>query len=69
MQNVDVMAQIKLMLNALKDKDDGQREIILDLLKEVFLEYNAGTNRNIEKKLYDMIEAEITFQTKKKKKL
>ena len=67
MQNVDVMAQIKLMLNELKDTDDAQHKIILDLLKNVFLEYNTGTNRQIEKKLYDMIDTEVTFKTKKKK--
>lgn len=63
-QNKDVMLQIKGMLESLQKDDPQQAKIILNLLNEVVKEYNSGRPMNIERKLYDMIDAE-TFKTRK----
>ncbi len=65
-QNKDVMQQIKGMLEDLQKKDAQQAKIILNLLHEVVKEYNSGRPMNIEKKLYEMIDGETSFETKKK---
>lgn len=64
-QNKDVMHQIKGMLEDLQKEDPQQAKIILNLLHEVVKEYNSGRPMNIEKKLYEMIDGETSFETKK----
>ncbi|GIK21739.1 MAG: hypothetical protein BroJett005_11530 [Ignavibacteriota bacterium] len=64
-KNLEVLKQIEVMLSDLKDKDKRTYDIVLDLLKLVFVEYNTGKNQQIEKKLYDMIDAEINYKLKK----
>lgn len=63
-QNKDVMQQIKGMLEALHKDDPQQTKIILNLLAEVVKEYNSGRPMNIEKKLYEMIDGEASYETK-----
>ncbi|MDB5124836.1 MAG: hypothetical protein JWP94_2965 [Mucilaginibacter sp.] len=63
-QNENVMQQIKGMLETLQKHDPQQSKIVLNLLQEVVMEYNSGIPRNIERKLYDMIDGE-TYSTKK----
>ncbi|HEY8781199.1 MAG TPA: hypothetical protein VIM16_06270 [Mucilaginibacter sp.] len=63
-QNENVMQQIKTMLETLQKHDPQQSKIVLNLLQEVVMEYNSGVPRNIERKLYDMIDGE-TYSTKK----
>lgn len=65
-QAKDVMQQIKEMLQSIEKTDPQQYNIVLKLLQEVMLEYTSGNPRNIEGKLYDMIDGE-TYETKKKK--
>jgi hypothetical protein len=67
-KNADVMQQIEIMLQNIKEKDSQQYKIIKSLLQEVYLEYNSGRGRNIERKLYDLIDAEISFKIQKGKK-
>jgi hypothetical protein len=62
---IEVLKQIEVMLSDLRDKDKRTYDIVLDLLKLVFVEYNTGKNQQIEKKLYDMIDAEINYKLKK----
>jgi hypothetical protein len=64
-KNLEVLKQIEVMLSDLRDKDKRTYDIVLDLLKLVFVEYNTGKNQQIEKKLYDMIDAEINYKLKK----
>lgn len=64
-KNLEVLKQIEVMLSDLKDKEKRTYDIVLDLLKLVFVEYNTGKNQQIEKKLYDMIDAEINYKLKK----
>lgn len=64
-KNAEVMHQIEEMLHDLKKQDKQQYNIILALLSETFVEYNTGKTKNIEKKLYEMIDAEIRFKTNK----
>lgn len=64
-KNLEVLKQIEVMLSDLKDKDKRTYDIVIDLLKLVFVEYNTGKNQQIEKKLYDMIDAEINYKLKK----
>jgi len=65
-KNTEVLKQIELMLADLKTVDKAQYNIIVDMLKYVFLEYSTAKNQSIEKKLYDSIEAEIKYQIGKK---
>lgn len=67
-KNADVMHQIELMLHNIKEKDTQQYKIIKSLLEEVYLEYNSGRSRNVERKLYDMIDAEVSYKIQKKAK-
>jgi hypothetical protein len=67
-QNENVMQQIKGMLETLQKHDPQQSKIVLNLLQEVVMEYNSGIPRNIERKLYDMIDGE-TYSTKKQPEL
>jgi hypothetical protein len=67
-KNTDVMHQIETMLHTLKESDYQQYTIIRSLLQEVFVEYSTGKSRNIERKLYDLIDAEVTFKLKNEKK-
>jgi hypothetical protein len=62
-KNTEVMRHIEEMLQDLKKQDKQQYNIILQLLHEVFQEYNTGKSKNIDKKLYDMIDAEVRFKT------
>ena len=64
-KNSEVMRQIEEMLQGLKSQDKQQYNIILALLNEVFVEYNSGKSKNIDKKLYELIDAEIRFKTQK----
>ncbi|MBW7841608.1 MAG: hypothetical protein H3C40_02675 [Ignavibacterium sp.] len=64
-KNLEVLKQIEVMLSDLKSKDKRTYDIVLDLLKLVFVEFNTGRNQQIEKKLYDMIDAEINYKLKK----
>jgi len=64
-KNSEVMRQIEEMLHDLKKQDKQQYNIILSLLNEVFLEYNTGKSKNVEKKLYEMIDAEVRYRTQK----
>lgn len=63
-KNTDVMEQIKGMLKSIKGNDKNTHEIILTLLDEVFKEYNSGKNRDIENKLYQMIDNDVRFKLK-----
>jgi len=63
-KNLEVLKQIEVMLADLKNKDKRTYDIVLDLLKLVFIEFNTGKNQQIEKKLYDMIDAEVTYKLK-----
>ncbi|MCK9403927.1 MAG: hypothetical protein M0Q26_11055 [Chitinophagaceae bacterium] len=63
-KNSDVMRQIEMMLKGIKEKDLQQYTIIKELLSEVYLEYNTGRNRNVERKLTDLIDAEVSFKLK-----
>ena len=63
-QNENVMQQIKGMLETLQKHDPQQSKIVLNLLQEVVMEYNSGIPRNIDRKLYDMIDGE-TYSIKK----
>lgn len=64
-KNADVMQQIEVMLKNIKEKDSQQYKIIKALLQEVYLEYNSGRQRNIERKLYDLIDAEVSYKIQK----
>lgn len=64
-KNSEVLKQIEGMLQGLKQKDEQQYNIILALLQEVFIEYNTGKNRGIDKRLYDLIDAEVKFIVQK----
>ena len=64
-KNKDVMHQIKKMVETLHNDDPSQAKIIQNLLQEVVNEFNSGRTRNIEKKLYDMIDGE-TFESNPK---
>lgn len=64
-KNSEVMRQIEEMLQGLKKHDKQQYNIVLTLLNEVFVEYNSGKSKNIDKKLYDLIDTEIRFKTQK----
>ena len=64
-KNADVMHQIELMLQSIKEKDAQVYKIIRTLLQEVFFEYNSGRGRGIERKLYDMIDAEVSYKIQK----
>jgi hypothetical protein len=64
-RNTEVMSQIEDMLQGLKKQDKQQYNIILSLLTETFIEYNTGRSKNVDKKLYDMIDAETRFKTQK----
>lgn len=57
--------QIEEMLQDLEKQDEQQYKIILALLIEVYVEYNSGKSKSIDKKLYDMIDTEIRFKTQK----
>lgn len=63
LQNKEVMTHIKAMLESIQTQDPKQYKIILSLLQEVVYEYNSGRPRNIERKLYDMIDGE-TYEKK-----
>ena len=63
-KNLEVLKQIEVMLSDLKNKDKRTYDIVLDLLKLVFVEFNTGKNQQIEKKLYDMIDAEVNYKIK-----
>jgi hypothetical protein len=67
-KNADVMQQIEIMLQSIKEKDSQQYKIIKSLLQEVYLEYNSGRGRNVERKLYDLIDAEVSYKIQKGKK-
>ncbi len=64
-KNSEVMRQIEEMLHDLKKQDKQQYNIILSLLNEVFVEYNTGRSKSVEKKLYEMIDAEVRYRTQK----
>jgi len=64
-KNTEVKHQIENMLQDLKKQDKQQYNIVLSLLTEVFVEYNTGKTRNVDKKLYEMIDAEVRFKTQK----
>ena len=59
------MHQIEEMMQDLKKQDKQQYNIILSLLTEIFVEYNTGKCKNVDKKLYDMIDAEARYKTQK----
>jgi len=61
----DVMFQIREMLEVIQKEDPQRYKIILTLLQEVVFEYNSGRPRNVERKLYDMIDGE-TYDKKDK---
>lgn len=61
-QDKAMLKQVKEMLDELKSTNKEQYEIIVELLLMVYREYNSGQKINIEKKLYDMIDAEITYR-------
>lgn len=54
-----VMEQIKAMLGNIKEVDEQQHMIILELLNLVFVEYNTKKNMNVDRKLYELIDAEV----------
>jgi hypothetical protein len=58
-QHEDVMVKIGEMLASVKENDQPQYEIILEYLGLIFKQFNSGKNLHIERKLYDMIDAEI----------
>jgi len=58
-QHLGVMKQISELLQDVKDSDPAQHDIIIDFLSLVFKEYNSGKKLNIDKRLYDMIDAEV----------
>jgi succinate dehydrogenase flavin-adding protein (antitoxin of CptAB toxin-antitoxin module) len=64
-KNAEVMRQIEEMLYELKKQDKQQYNIILALLGETFVEYNTGKSKSIDKKLYEMIDAEVRYKTQK----
>ena len=64
-KNAEVMRQIEEMLHDLKKQDKQQYNIVLALLSETFVEYNTGKSKAIDKKLYEMIDAEIRYKTHK----
>jgi len=66
MKDEDVMIQIERMLKDLKIADKGQYSIVTSLLNEVFREFNSGVKRKIDNKLWDMIDAEVQLQLRKK---
>ena len=66
MKDQDVMIQIDRMLKNLKIADKGQYTIITSLLNEVFKEFNSGVKRKIDTRLWDMIDAEVQLQLRKK---
>ncbi len=63
-KNVDVLKQIEDMLTGLKLSDKAVYDIVKEILKLVFLEYNTGRNQQIDKKIYDLIDAEATYKIK-----
>ena len=60
----DALKQIKSLLSELEKDDKVQYEMLLTILQEVYMEYNSGQKRNIEKKLYDIIDAAVSFKIK-----
>jgi len=64
-KNAEVMRQIEEMLHDLKKRDKQQYNIIFSLLNEVFVEYNTGRSKSVEKKLYEMIDTEVRYRTQK----
>ncbi len=61
----DALKQIKSLLSELEKEDKVQYEMLLTILQEVYMEYNSGQKRNIEKKLYDIVDAAVSFKIKK----
>jgi hypothetical protein len=61
-KNKEVFRQIKEMLKELNSSDPGTHAITMFLLEEVFIEYNTGTKRGIEKLLYQKIDAEARLE-------
>lgn len=64
-KNPDVMHQIEEMLHDLKKQDKQQYNIVLALLSETFVEFNTGKSKNIDRKLYELIDAEVRYKTNK----
>lgn len=60
----DALRQIKSLLSELEQEDKVQYEMLLTILQEVYMEYNSGQKRNIEKKLYDIINGAVSFKVK-----
>jgi len=65
LKNKDVFGQFKVMLGKLDAEDPGIHRIMLNLLQLVFQEYNSGRKQQIEKSLYEFIDAEVNFKLKK----
>lgn len=65
--NLEVLKQIEGMLSDLKASDKAVYNIVKDLLALVFVEYNSGRIQQIDKKLYDSIDAEVNLQLKEHK--
>ena len=64
LKNKDVLNRIEEMLDDLKASDKQQFKIVIQLLDEVFKEFNSKRPRNVDKKLYDLIDAEVTYLTR-----
>jgi len=66
-KNHEIFKQIEKMLEDVKNKDEEIYGITMQLLAEVYTEYNSGKNQNIENKIYRLID-DIASKTIKKSK-
>jgi hypothetical protein len=57
-RNKQIVEQIEELLKGVKAEDVVQHRLMVELLSEVYVEYNTGKNGSIEQKLYKMITAE-----------
>lgn len=55
-KNQEILKQLEKMLAEIKKSDRDIYDITMQLLSEVYTEYNSGRNSSIENKLYRLID-------------
>lgn len=64
-KNKEIMKKIAKILKELDASDSALKQIVLNLLQETLFEQSTGRNVDVKTKLYNWIDAEITFRHKK----